>query len=304
MFEQLHTDMTMIETMKTSVTAHPYRDFELSGWERAAAAYAQTFESATRLYADALLDAVRLEPGVKLLDIACGTGHLSQLASERGAVVVGADFSAAMLAEARRLHPSIGFAQADAEALPYPDENFDAATISFGIHHFPFPERALAEARRVLRKGGSIAFTVWSTPDEHALHGVALEAVHAAGIPGFALPEPPQGVLNTLERCMGLLEPAGLEPDGSRCGVVRRTLRLGSVADLIYLIESGTVRLASLLRSQPAANRAKILRALEAAAAKYQFEGGLAIPMAAVVTVARRPNGRGEAGAAAEGGIW
>lgn len=282
-------------TMKTSVTAHPYRDFELAGWERAAAAYAGTFESATRLYADALLEAVQLEPGAKLLDIACGTGHLSQLASERGAIVVGADFSAAMLAEATRLHPAIRFEQADAEALPYPDETFDAVTINFGVHHFPFPERALAETCRVLRRGGLAAFTVWSTPDEHALQGVALEAVRAAGSLGVTLPEPPQGVLNTLERCMDLLKPAGLRPEVPRCGLVRRTLRLGSVADLTYLIERGTVRLASLLRSQPAASRAALLRSLEAAAARYRCEGGLAIPVAAVVTVARRPNERDDA---------
>ena len=281
--------------MKSSVTAHPYRDFELAGWERAALAYAETFESATRLYADDLLDAVQLQPGADLLDIACGTGYLTELALERGAVVVGTDFSAAMLAEAARLHPSIRFEQADAEALHYPDERFDVAVINFGVHHFPFPERALSEACRVLRRGGRIAFTVWSTPDEHALHGIALEAVRAAGSLGASLPVPPHGGLNTLERCMSLLTAAGLEPDGQRSGLVRRTLRLASVTDLIHLIESGTVRLASLLRSQPAASRAAILRGLETAAARYQNQGGLELPVAAVLAVARRPVERDDA---------
>ncbi len=276
--------------MNAGVAAHPYRDFELAGWERAAVAYAETFEAATRLYAEALLDAAQLKSGVDLLDIACGTGHLTQLALERGAYVVGTDFSAAMLSEATRLHPSVRFEQADAEALPYPDGSFDVVTINFGVHHFPFPQRALSETCRVLRKGGLVAFTVWSTPDEHALHGIALEAVRAAGSLGASLPAPPHGGLNTLGGCMSLLAAAGLKSDAQRCGLVRRTLRLSSVAELTHLIESGTVRLASLLRSQPAASRKAILRGLEAAAAKYQLEGGLAIPIAAVLAVGKRPS--------------
>jgi SAM-dependent methyltransferase len=275
--------------MKPSVAAHPYRDFELAGWERAALAYAETFESATRLYADDLLDAVQLRPGAELLDIACGTGYLTQLALERGAAVIGTDFSAAMLAEAVRLHPSIRFEQADAEALHYPDERFDVAAINFGVHHFPFPERALSEARRVLRRGGRIAFTVWATPEEHALHGIALEAVRTAGGVGASLPVPPHGGLNTLERCMSMLTAAGLQPDVQRSGLVRHSLHLASVAELIHVIESGTVRLASLLRSQPAAGRAAILRGLESAAARYQRQDGLELPVAAVLAVATRP---------------
>jgi SAM-dependent methyltransferase len=206
--------------MKADVASHPYRDFELAGWERAALAYAGTFESATRLYADVLLDAAQLKLGADLLDIACGTGHLTQLALERGANVVGADFSAAMLAEAKRLHPSICFEQADAEALPYADGRFDVVTINFGVHYFPFPQRARCEACRVLRRRCLIAFTVWSTPDEHALHGIALEAVRAAGDLSASLPVPPNGGWNTLERCMSFLEAAGFEPDGSHpfCG--------------------------------------------------------------------------------------
>ena len=85
--------------MKRAPVPHPYRDFEVAGWERAAAAYADTFESATRLFADPLLDAVDLNPGANLLDNACGSGYVTQLAFERGATVTGADFSAAMLAE-------------------------------------------------------------------------------------------------------------------------------------------------------------------------------------------------------------
>jgi SAM-dependent methyltransferase len=269
--------------MNTNATPHPYRDFELAGWERAATAYADTFESATRLYGAVLLDAADLKTGVDHLDVACGTGHVTNLALERGAKSVGIDFSSAMLAEAIRLHPLVRFERADAEALPFSSGSFDAVTVNFGLHHFPFPERALAEARRVLRKKGRVAFTVWATPDEHALHAIALEAVRGAGSTGASLPTPPHGVLNTLHGCMSLLAAANFKPVAEYCGLIRRTLQLDSVTDLTHLIESGTVRLASLLRSQPQADRASILRGLEAAAKHYERAGHLEIPVVAVL---------------------
>jgi ubiquinone/menaquinone biosynthesis C-methylase UbiE len=269
--------------MKTKVTAHPYRDFELAGWEGAADAYADTFESATRLYASALLDAVELKSGTELLDVACGTGYLTQLALERGANVTGVDFSAAMLSEAARLHPLVRFARSDAEALPYSDSSFDAVTINFGVHHFPFPERALAEARRVLRESGRIAYTVWATPDKHALHGIVLEAVRGAGNAGANVPAPPHGELNTLAGCTDLLSAAGFNVIKEHCALVPRILHLGSAADFTHLVESGTVRLASLLRSQPAESRKAILLGLERAAASYERDGRLEIPVVAVL---------------------
>jgi SAM-dependent methyltransferase len=269
--------------MSTNATPHPYRDFELAGWERAATAYAETFESATRLYGEVLLDAADLKTGVDHLDVACGTGHVTHLALERGAKSVGVDFSSAMLAEALRLHPLGRFRSADAEALPFASGTFDAVTVNFGLHHFPFPERALAEAHRVLRKDGRVAFTVWATPDEHALHAIALEAVRGAGSAGVSLPTPPHGVLNTLPACMSLLVAANFKPVAEYCGLIRRTLHLGSVTDLTHLIESGTVRLASLLRSQPQADRVAILRGLEAAAKRYERAGHLEIPVVAVL---------------------
>jgi SAM-dependent methyltransferase len=137
--------------VKPSITPHPYREFEHAGWERAANAYAATFEPATRQYAEVLLDAAGLKAGDSHLDVACGTGYVTELSRERGSRSIGTDFSAAMLAEAVRLHPSARFEHADAEALPYADDSFDVVTINFGVQHVPFPERALSETRRRTR---------------------------------------------------------------------------------------------------------------------------------------------------------
>ena len=165
--------------MISNVTHHPYRDFEQEGWERAAVAYADTFEAATRLFAPLLLDMAEVQHGTVVLDIACGTGLVTGAAAVRGAVATGVDFAPGMVAEAKKRHPALAFEQADAESLPFGANQFDAVAINFGVHHFPFPLRALAEAHRVMRVGGRLAFTVWAPPEEHALHRIVAEAVRS-----------------------------------------------------------------------------------------------------------------------------
>ena len=153
--------------MQNDASKHPYREFEYSGWERAAASYADTFETISKLFEAPLLDAVSISAGSKLLDVACGPGLLASTAASRGAQVVGVDFSPNMIAEAQKRYPSLSFRQGDAEALPFPDGTFDAVVIGFGLHHFPFPSRAISEARRVLRAGGHVGFTTWEIGRAH-----------------------------------------------------------------------------------------------------------------------------------------
>src|SRR5205085_2147715 len=125
------------------------REFEYSGWQVAASSY-DGFAAATTLFVAPLLDAAGVKPGIRLLDVACGTGVASARAAAMGARVTGVDFSPEMIAEARRRHRTIEFQTADAEALPFPDASFDAVLANFGIHHVERPERAIAEVRRVL----------------------------------------------------------------------------------------------------------------------------------------------------------
>jgi len=96
---------------------------------------------------------------MRVLDLACGPGLVAAAAVGRRALPVGLDFSSAMIALARADHPGIRFEEGDAEVLPFADEAFDAVVANFGIHHVAEPNRALTEARRVLRPGGRVAFT-------------------------------------------------------------------------------------------------------------------------------------------------
>ena len=102
--------------------------------------------------------ALRLQPGDRVLDLACGTGlnfpHLRQLVGERGRVA-GVDLSPRMLDVARRLIARRGWEnvevrQADAAHLPFADETFDKALCSFALNIVPDYMRAIREVRRVL----------------------------------------------------------------------------------------------------------------------------------------------------------
>ena len=95
-----------------------------------------------------------------------GPGLVAAAAAERGADVIGIDFSEEMVAEARRLHPDIEFRKAAAESLPFDDGKFDSVVGNFVLHHSGKPGEVLREAFRVLHGGARVGFTVWTDPHE------------------------------------------------------------------------------------------------------------------------------------------
>ena len=103
--------------------------------------------------------------GDRVLDAACGTGDLAIADKKAGAAkVTGLDFSAAMLARAKRKDAGIEWIQGDMLALPFADETFDAATVGFGVRNVADLELALRELRRVLRPGGRLAILEITQP--------------------------------------------------------------------------------------------------------------------------------------------
>ncbi|MBI3744884.1 MAG: class I SAM-dependent methyltransferase, partial [Chloroflexi bacterium] len=131
---------------------------------------------------DVLIEAAQLRPGMRVLDIASGTGEPAlSIATALGAKgeVVATDLTTEMLAVAeadaheRRLK-NVRFQQADAEALPFPDESFDRVTCRFGIMFCPRPGQALREMRRVLKPGGRVALVTWGPPDKNPFFATAM----------------------------------------------------------------------------------------------------------------------------------
>lgn len=120
-----------------------------------------------RLWRIATTKAVDPRPGMRVLDLAAGTGTSSAALAAKGADVVAADFSEGMLAEGRRRNagnPRITFVRADAMVLPFDDDSFDAATISYGLRNVSDPRKALAEMRRVVKPGGRVVIAEFSRP--------------------------------------------------------------------------------------------------------------------------------------------
>src|SRR5215213_8382693 len=108
-------------------------------------------------------------PGSRALDVATGTGDLAVALRAAGAEVVGCDFSEEMLERARRKEPSAHFEWADALALPYGDDSFDAATVGFGARNFSDLGKGLAEMARVVRPGGRVVILEITTPQKPPL---------------------------------------------------------------------------------------------------------------------------------------
>ncbi|MDZ5698734.1 class I SAM-dependent methyltransferase [Chelativorans sp. M5D2P16] len=116
--------------------------------------------------ADDLIDVAGLQPGERVLDVACGTGVVTRRAADRvgaGGAVSGLDVNPGMLAVARSRTPPdipVEWYEASAESMPLPDEAFDVVLCQMGLQFIPDKQAALREMRRVLVSGGRVFITV------------------------------------------------------------------------------------------------------------------------------------------------
>lgn len=134
---------------------------------------------------------LNLKPGMKVLDVACGTGNQSIPAARTGAQVTGLDLAPNLLEQARERARSenlkIEFTEGDAENLPYPAAHFDVVLSMFGAMFAPRPEVVGSELKRVCRPGGLIAMGNW-TPEGFVGQMFQITARHAPPPPGMLPP--------------------------------------------------------------------------------------------------------------------
>ena len=129
----------------------------------AAEAYDRYMGAWSQQLSTQLADLAGVRPGRRVLDVGCGPGALTaELVARVGPESVSAvDPSASFIAAAMTRHPRVDLRQAAAEALPYPDDTFDAALAQLVVHFMADPVAGLAEMARVTRPGGVVAACVW-----------------------------------------------------------------------------------------------------------------------------------------------
>ena len=163
--EEVTHDLSMLRRVSKSVA---------DTWSGASyECIAETFASIH----DRVVAALALEPGARVLDVACGTGGVALRAARAGADVVGIDISPDQLAKARSAAAAEGLAirfdEGDCQQLPYADAGFDVVASVFGVPFAPDHALAAAELARVCRPGGRLALTAWREDDWSRLHAKA-----------------------------------------------------------------------------------------------------------------------------------
>ncbi|MDX1389931.1 MAG: methyltransferase domain-containing protein [Acidobacteriota bacterium] len=137
------------------------------GWDKAVRRYEDSWKTQLEPAQDLMLEMAKLEPGERVLDVACGTGLVTRrVANAVGpdGEVIGTDISDEMVKTAREASPglsNLGYERGEAEKIGFDDASFDAVLCGLGMMYVPSPPGALAEFHRVLRPGGRSAIAVW-----------------------------------------------------------------------------------------------------------------------------------------------
>jgi SAM-dependent methyltransferase len=142
----------------------------------------------------AVIDRLDPQPGERLLDLACGTGAVAEIAAAAGADVIGVDIAPALIEQARERAAERGleidYRVGDAEALEIEDQSFDLVASTCGVMFTPDHEAAARELARVTKPGGRIALACW-TPESGLAEMFKV-------MRGFQ-PPPPSGVGNQFD---------------------------------------------------------------------------------------------------------
>jgi SAM-dependent methyltransferase len=232
------------------------------------------FEAHTTPCAAVLVKRAGVRAGQTVLDVACGTGVVSVTAARLGARVTSLDLTPELLERAREnariARVDINWDEGDVEKLPFPDASFDVVLSQFGHIFAPQPEVAIGEMLRVLKPGGTIAFSTWP-PDLFVGRMVAISVQYMPPPTQVVPPMPMWGDPDIVRRRLGaavkdihfdrerMVVPA-LSPSHHRISVEKSS---GAI-----------VRMVAMLQESDPAKLEQFRREYDALAAEY-FEDNL-----------------------------
>ncbi|MFN2532827.1 MAG: class I SAM-dependent methyltransferase [Pyrinomonadaceae bacterium] len=267
-----------------------FAQFEHQSWQRVANLYEESWSNLTRSFIPALLAAVNIRSGVRVLDVACGPGYVSEAILAAGGTPLGIDFSSEMIRLARQRNAKIEFREGDAQALDFPDASFDVVTMNFGILHLSDPEKAISESRRVLRPGGRYGFTVWADATVSLGARIVETALTEYAEMEVGLPKGPDYfAYSRPDECLRTLLDVGF--DGSTFDFQTEVVQW-QVPTETFLFEverDAGVRTAALLQRQRPEMLDLISRRIALGVAPYANDRGYAIPFAAHIVTIRTP---------------
>ena len=163
-------------------------------------------EEAQRPTYEIAVERLGIDDGTRVLDLGCGTGVFLRAAADRGAQVAGIDAAEGLLAIARQRVPGADVRVGDMQALPFADDTFDAVTSFSSLFFADDMTRALSEARRVTKPGGTVLVQVFGRPERCSLEVMKSAIVPLLGMEGD---EPEYWRFDKLEQ---IARDAGLEP--------------------------------------------------------------------------------------------
>lgn len=266
-----------------------FTKFEHDGWQRVADKYDSVWSSSTRQFIPPLLETAEVGKKMSVLDVGCGPGYVSAAVADRGAVPIGVDFSQEMIGIARRMFPQIEFREGDAQNLAFADANFDRVVANFALLHLTDPERACAEACRVLKPGGKFGFTTWAHVTENPFVKLVDDAIQAhANLEVDLPPGPPYYLFDGPEKFREALQHAGFDGASMTFKVHAIEWKVPSARFIFDAELKAGVRTAGLLAQQTPEALAAIQSAIEKAVGPYACGDGFAIPKAAYVVAVRK----------------
>jgi ubiquinone/menaquinone biosynthesis C-methylase UbiE len=240
-----------------------FSKLEHEGWSRVTELYDQSWANLTKQFIEPLLDAVKIQRGEKVLDVACGPGYASQAIYLKNAIPIGVDFSVSMIQLAKKMFPHIQFTEGDAQALNFDDSSFETVVMNFGMLHLSKPEKGIAEACRVLKTGGKFGFTVWAGPEKSPVANVMFNNIMKLADQNVKMPEaPPNYLFSDEELCRKVLTENGFDESSV---IFKNHFAEWIVPTSEYYFETelkAGVRTASFLKRQTSETLAKIKKAV------------------------------------------
>lgn len=186
--------------MTQPIDVQAAKEREVAGWTATATGWNRHhafFERYTAPVSEQLIRKAGIRPGMRVLDIACGTGHPALAIAERvgpTGSVLGTDLVEPVVAFARERAREAGlanveFRRVDGEALDVPPASFDAVTMRWGIMFMPSPVEAMKGAYAALKRGGRIALAAWAAPERNPFAMIAMGVIRRR----LNAPPPPPG---------------------------------------------------------------------------------------------------------------